>query len=277
MSIKIVNFLLNILLNSIGEESYVVIATLILLRMSNMIAFNKKIMFSILGPAVISNILRYFFNVDIAIAFMVFLFSMVIIMCLLYHQKTLKKIFAVFTCVSAACMSNAMLEFINFRIIMLYTNVTEVSLKNNIINAFVSSLPIRVVELGLIFLYLRKKKFFDEKIDTNVWKTVSKDPELSLFALVASVFNVLWIVAAIKIFIFNKFLVNSSLNTQTVLLILMGVIVVPIIIYICLFFSVYHIQAREARIASLNRDLIKARENLAKNETQRDNYNNGTN
>lgn len=170
-------------------------------------------------------------------------------------------------------MSNAMLEIVNYKVIMLCTNINEVNLKDNIINAFVSSLPIRVVELGIIILYLRKKKYFDEKINTNMWKIVLKDEELGLFSLIASVFNIIWIVASVKIFVLDKFLINSSLDTQTSLLILMGVIVVPIIIYICLFFSVYNIQAREAYIERLNRDLIKARENLAKNETHRDNFN----
>lgn len=271
--IEIIDFFYNILLNSIMEESYVVIATLILLRMSDMIVFNKKIVISVLAPAVISNMLRYFFSVDMTIVFIVFVFIMVLTICLLYSQKTLKRIFAVFTCVSVACMSNAMLEIVNYKVIMLCTNINEVNLKDNIINAFVSSLPIRVVELGIIILYLRKKKYFDEKINTNMWKIVLKDEELGLFSLIASVFNIIWIVASVKIFVLDKFLINSSLDTQTSLLILMGVIVVPIIIYICLFFSVYNIQAREAYIERLNRDLIKARENLAKNETHRDNFN----
>jgi hypothetical protein len=271
--IEIIDFLLNILLNSVMEESYVIIATLILLRMSDMIVFNKKMVISVLVPAVISNMLRYFFSVDMTIVFIVFIFIMILIICLLYNQKTLKRIFAVFTCVSVACMSNAMLEIVNYKVIMLCTNINEVNLKENIINAFVSSLPIRVVELGIIILYLRKKKYFEEKINTSIWKMVLKDEELGLFSLIASVFNIIWIVASVKIFILDKFLINSSLDTQTSLLILMGVIVVPIIIYICLFFSVYNIQAREAYIESLNRDLIKARENLAKNETHRDNYN----
>lgn len=271
--IEIIDFFYNILLNSIMEESYVVIATLILLRMSDMIVFNKKIVISVLAPAVISNMLRYFFSVDMTIVFIVFVFIMVLTICLLYNQKTLKRIFAVFTCVSVACMSNAMLEIVNYKVIMLCTNINEVNLKDNIINAFVSSLPIRVVELGIIILYLRKKKYFDEKINTNMWKIVLKDEELGLFSLIASVFNIIWIVASVKIFVLDKFLINSSLDTQTSLLILMGVIVVPIIIYICLFFSVYNIQAREAYIERLNRDLIKARENLAKNETHRDNFN----
>ncbi len=271
--IEIIDFFFNILLNSIMEESYVVIATLILLRMSKMIVFNKKIVISVLAPAVISNILRYFFNVDMTIVFIVFVFIMVLIICFLYNQKTLKRIFAVFTCVSVACMSNAMLEIVNYKVIMLCTNINEVNLKENVINAFVSSLPIRVVELGIIIIYLRKQKYFDEKINTNIWKIVLKDEELGLFSLIASVFNIIWIVASVKIFILDKFLINSSLDTQTSLLILMGVIVVPIIIYICLFFSVYNIQAREAYIERLNRDLIKARENLAKNETHRDNFN----
>ncbi|QNU65628.1 hypothetical protein EHE19_011920 [Ruminiclostridium herbifermentans] len=269
---NIIDFLLNILLISILEESYVVVATLILLRMTNMIVFNKKLVTSILVPAVISNILRYFFNIDMTIIFIVFILTMVVIICLLYKQKTLKRIFAVFSFVSVACMINAMLEIVNFKVIMLCTSINEFNLKDNIINAFVSSLPIRVVELGIIVLYLRKRKYFDEKINTNIWKTLIKDEELALFSLIASVFNIIWIVAAVKIFVLDKFLINSSLETQTTLLILMGVIVVPIIIYICLFFSVYNIQAREAYIERLNTDLIKARENLAKNEIHRDNY-----
>ena len=271
--IEIIDFISNILLNSILEESYVVIATLILLRMSNMIVFNKKIVISVLTPAVISNVLRYFFSIDMTIVFIVFVFIMVLMICLLYNQRTLKRIFAVFTCVSVACMSNAMLEIVNYKIIMLCTNINEVNFKDNIINAFVSSLPIRVVELGIIVIYLRKKKYFDEKISTNIWKTLIKDEEIGLFSLIASVFNIIWIVASVKIFILDKFLINSSLETQTSLLILMGVIVVPIIIYICLFFSVYNIHAREAYIEKLNGDLIKARENLAKNEIHRDNFN----
>jgi hypothetical protein len=269
---EFIDFLSNILLNSILEESYVVIATLILLRMPNMIAFNKKIVISILVPAVISNVLRYFFSIDMTIVFIVFVFIMVLIVCLLYSQKTLKRIFAVFSFVSVACMSNAMLEIINYKVIMLCTNMNEFNLKDNIVNAFVSSLPIRVVELGIIVIYLRKRKYFDEKINTNIWRTLIKDEELGLFSLIASIFNIIWIVAAVKIFVLDKFLINSSLETQTTLLILMGVIVVPIIIYICLFFSVYNIQAREAYIERLNTDLIKARENLAKNEIHRDNY-----
>ncbi len=271
--IEIIDFISNILLNSILEESYVVIATLILLRMSNMIVFNKKIVISVLTPAVVSNMLRYFFSVDMTIIFISFVFVMVLIICLLYNQKTLKRIFAVFTFVSVACISNAMLEIVNYKVIMLCTNLNEFNLKDNIINAFVGSLPIRVVELGIIILYLRKQKYFDEKINTNIWKTLIKDEELGLFSLIASVFNIIWIVAAVKIFVLDKFLINSSLETQTTLLILMGVIVVPIIIYICLFFSVYNIQAREAYIERLNTDLIKARENLAKNEIHRDNFN----
>lgn len=271
--IEIIDFFSNILLNSIMEESYVVIATLILLRMSNMIVFNKKMMISVLAPAVISNILRYFFNVDMTIVFIVFIFIMVLIICLLYNKKTLKRIFAVFTCVSVACMSNAMLEIVNYKVIMLCTNINEVNLKENVINAFVSSLPIRAVELGIIIIYLRKQKYFDEKINTSMWRIVLKDEELGLFSLIASVFNMIWIVASVKIFILDKFLINSSLKTQTSLLILMGVIVVPIMIYICFFFAVYNIQAREVYIERLNTDLIKARENLAKNETHRDNYN----
>lgn len=264
---QIVDFLLNIFLNSILEEAYVVFATLLLLRMSNMIVFNKKIVMSILVPAIISNTLRYFFSADVIVVFIIFIFTMVLTICLLYNQRTVKKVLMTFTCVSVACVSNAMLEIVNYKIIMLCTNINEIILKENIINAFVSSLPIRVVELGIIILYFKKQKDIDERIDINIWKLVLKDEGLSLFSIVASIFNILWIVASVKIFILEKLLINSKLSTHTSLLVLMGAIIVPIMIYICLFFSVYNIQSREAYIDNLNKDLIAARKNLIKNES----------
>jgi hypothetical protein len=144
-------------------------------------------------------------------------------------------------------------------------------LKEDIIYAFISILPIRVIELAIIILYVRKKKHIDKKSSTNIWQFILKNKELSLFATIASLFNILWIIASVKIFVFDKFLINSSLKIQTSMLILIGDIIVPIIIYICLFLAVYSIQTKEAYIDSLNKDLILARDNLAKNEAQRNN------
>lgn len=266
-----IDFFTNLILISILEEIFVVIATLILLRMTEKIKFDKKMVISVLVPATISNFLRYFSSLDLGFIFLIFILVMVTMICLNYNQRSLIKVFIAFSCVSVACVSNSILEIANYKIIMLCTNTTEVILKEDIIYAFMSSLPIRAIESAIIILYVRKKKHTDNKSRTNMWQFILKNKELSLFATIASLFNILWIIASVKIFVFDKFLINSSLKIQTSMLILIGDIIVPIIIYICLFLSVYNIQAKEAYIDSLNKDLILARENLSKNEVQRNN------
>ncbi|PYG88591.1 hypothetical protein LY28_01442 [Ruminiclostridium sufflavum DSM 19573] len=267
----ITNYFTNLLLNSILEESYVVIATLILLGMAMHISFNIKMLASILIPAVISNFLRYFLSLDMTLIFIIFVLVMVLTICIIYNQKSLKKVFIVFTCVSAACMTNAMLEIANYKIIMLCTNITEETLKENIVNAFFSSLPIRLIEISIIIIYIKKHKYIDKKLSTSIWHSILKDKEQSMFAVIASFFNILWIVASVKVFVLDKFLINGSFNIKTSLLILMGDIIVPIMIYICFFFSVYNIMAKEAYIERLNRDLDIARKNMSKNDSHRHN------
>lgn len=261
----------NLFLVSILEESFVVIATLILLRLPGKIKFDKKMVVSVLVPATISNFLRYFSSFDMTIIFLIFILVMVIVICLNYNQRSLIKVFVTFSCVSVVCVSNAILEIADYKILMLCTNTTEVILKEDIINAFMCSLPIRVIEFSIIIIYLRKKKHTDKNSSTNIWQFILNNKELSIFATIASMFNILWIIASVKIFIFDKFLINSSIKIQTSMIILIGDIIVPIIIYICLFLAVYNIQAKEAYIDSLNKDLILARKNLAKNEAQRNN------
>lgn len=267
----IIEFFSNLILISILEESFVVILTLLLLRNPEKIRFDKKMVTSVLVPALISNFLRYFSNFDVIIIFMIFILVMVAMICLNYNQKSLLKIIITFSCVSVACVTNSILEIAEYKIIMLCTNTTEIALKEDIINAFMCSLPIRVIELAVVILCMRKQKQTDKKIRTSLWQFILKDKELSLFAIIVSVFNILWIVASVKVFVFDKFLINGSFKMQASLLILIGDIIVPAIIYICLFLSVHNIQSKEAYIDRLNEDLILARENLAKNEVHRNN------
>ena len=142
---SVINFILNTLLNSIPEEIFTICVCLVLLGLAREIKFDYKIIVSILSPAIISNALRYFFNVNSPINFILFIFSMTITLIIMYKQFTLKRVFLVFVCAVTACLSNMILEILNYSILILGVPITDLILKENVIYAFVFSLPFRFI------------------------------------------------------------------------------------------------------------------------------------
>ncbi len=254
----------NLLLNSIPEECYVVLATLVLLRMGKQIKFDFRLIVSVIFPALVSNIYRYVFNLNMSIGFIVFIFVMSSTIWFAYNQKTFKKFVMVFVCVSIACVSNALLELFEYVIIMNCSTITEITLKEHVFYAFISTIPYRILEFSIIVLYIKKQKDIDQKIRVHLYQSILNNGDQRYIAVLTTIFNLIWIAGSVKVFVIDKILINDNMKITTSLIILIGDIIVPIVTYISLFFSIYNARARELYIKSLNRDLLISRVNIAR-------------
>lgn len=265
-------FICNIILCSIPEESYAICLCLVLLGMANEIRLNKKLVLSIFLPAIISNALRYFINTSVLVTFTLFVFVMSITILSIYRQYTLKRMFLVFVCTVTACVSNMILEILNYGILMMCTPLTEIILKDNIYYAFISSLPFRVVELLFVVLYIKHKKFFEYKARVNLWQQLIRNKDQMYFAVVVSIFNILWVVGSVKLFIIDNILLKSNIRLAPSLFLLTGDILLPVVIFTSLLFSIYCTRARDIYIKSSNRDLLISKVNIAKYYSNKNNY-----
>ena len=268
----VINFILNTLLNSIPEEIFTICVCLVLLGLAREIKFDYKIIVSILSPAIISNTLRYFFNVNSPINFIIFIFSMTLTLIIMYKQFTFKKVFLVFVCSVTACLCNMILEILNYSILILGVPITDVILKENVIYAFVFSLPFRFIELIIMILYIKHRKDIDYRVRISLTQQIIRNKEQRCFALIVSIINIIWIIGSVKIFIIDKILINFNLSFSTKLFLLVGDILTPILIFGTLMFSIYCSRARDIYLKASKRDLFTSKVNIAKYYASNQNY-----
>lgn len=269
---SVINFILNTLLSSIPEETFTICVCLVLLGLANEIKFDYRIIVSILNPAVISNTLRYFFNVDSPINFIIFIFSMTLTLIIMYKQFTFKRVFLVFVCTVTACLCNMILEILNYSILILGVPINDVILKENAIYAFVFSLPFRLIELIIMALYIKHRKEIDYRVRINLTQQIIRNKEQRYFALIVSIINIFWIIGSVKIFIIDKILINFNLSFSTKLFLLVGDILTPILIFGTLMYSIYCSRARDIYLKASKRDLFTSKVNIAKYYASNQNY-----
>jgi hypothetical protein len=204
--------------------------------------------------------------------FAIFIVTMALTIAMVYKQFSVKRVFLVIACTVAASMSNAILETVNYGVLTICSSVTENILKDNVMYAFMSTIPFRFIEFGFVMLYIKKKRDIDQKVRVNLWQLILKNKGQRFFAVIVSVFNISWLAGFTKIFAIDKILINGGVKMAPSLLMLMGAVLVPIIAYIALLFSIYNARARELYVKSLNRDSLIARINIAKYYADNRNY-----
>ncbi len=262
--IPFIRLISNIVLCSIPEEFYAICLCLALVGMAKQIKLNRKLIMSIITPAILSNIIRYYLNVNAMINFTVFVLIMSTTLVLIYRLYNIKRILLIFICTVTACVSNMIFEILNYGILMMCTPLTESILKTNVLYAFLSSLPFRIIEILFIIMYIRHKKNIDYKIRINLWQQIIRNKDQRYFALIVSIFNILWVVGSIKLFIIDTVLVKSNIKLAPSLFLLIGDILLPVALFVSLIFSIYCARAREIYIRSMNRDLLISKVNIAK-------------
>lgn len=258
-----IRLLLNLLLNSIPEEIYVVLFCLVLIGIKK-IKFDWKLVTSILVPAIISNICRYILNINMSIVFIIFVMTMCLTIVLCYKKYTLKTAGLVIISTVIACVINVLLELINYGILMKCAGITELILKDSIFIAFISSLPFRLLEIGTVILYIKMRKDLEQKIRVNLWQTILKNKKQRILAIIVSIFNIFWVAASLKIFGIDKILLVKSIDISTALLIMIGDVLVPVLLYIFLVYTIYITRKNEVYLKRLNKGFIFTHANVAK-------------
>lgn len=262
----------NIVLCSIPEEIYTTCFCLVLLGLAKQIKFNKRLVISVLVPAIFSNVFRYYLNANAMVNFVLFVITMSVTITLIYKQFKLKRVILVLFCTVTACMSNMILEILNYGLLMKCSPINETILKENVLYAFLSSIPFRTIELLFVLLYAKHKKDIDYKVRVNLWQQIVKNKEQRYFAIIVSIFNVLWVIGSLKLFILDNILIECNVKLAPSLFLLAGDILLPLVVFASLLFSIYCARAREIYVKSVNRDLLISRVNIAKYYANKNNY-----
>lgn len=97
-----------------------------------------------------------------------------------------------------------------------------------------------------------------------MWQTILKNKKQRILAIIVSVFNIFWVAASLKIFGIDKLLLVKSIDVSTALLIIIGDVLVPVLLYIFLVYTIYITRKNEVYLKKLNKGLIFTHANVAK-------------
>jgi hypothetical protein len=238
--------MLNTLLVSIPEETFLVMFILILLGKLNFLGndilekrINRteiiKISTPIILTAIMSNVLRYL-GIDFNIVFLSFLIALFILLTIIFELwKDGKEIGKALLFLMFGVLIMLVLEFSYIPFILYATEKTVEELNSNLLWNFLISLPERTIE-GLLIAFLLSKKFTFLK--ASIIKPITQSRFLVSITITTLIFDIALMAIMIKSICYDKILINLSLSTQIVIIV--GNILFPIINVAALLCGVYH-------------------------------------
>ncbi|MCX8130553.1 MAG: hypothetical protein N3I35_10685 [Clostridia bacterium] len=259
---EILTHILNVLLISIPEETFLVVFTLIILKkFDNNISLNmrqqmetgykeycqfftrndiSKIIFTILTVGSITQFLRFLkINQNlILIGAIILLFLCIITLYKLY--STVENILKAFTCTFCSILTLIVIEFSYVPLMLYFTGETVDSLNKSILLNFIFSLPERTIEYTLLAYILLKKSSFSK---LNLLKVVLYSKPITISTIIIFLINILFLLSMGKIIIFDKALITSSHSIQILIPITVFLFsAINIVVYVSI---IYHLINRE--------------------------------
>ncbi len=254
---RILTIVANIMLISIPEEVFLVMFTLMLLRIFNQAyeielvnaqqvtgykeyfnIFSKKDILRIgicsVPVAVLSNVLREV-RIDENLIFLISTFSIFALILIVFKQYySYKDIIKTFLSSVCSFLLFLIIEF-SYVLVIMYVTHKEVSYFNtSVLQKFILFLPERVVEYAIISFLLLKKASFSR---ARVVKSVLSSKVLTILVIIMLVFNSAILLILGKIIGFNQVLINLPDFEQ--ILVIVGCFLFPTInisVFIVLIF-----------------------------------------
>lgn len=266
-----INLLLNLLFNSIPEETYFVLFVLVLMG-TKKIKFDWRLATSIIVPAIVSNVCRYILNVNMSMRFPIFIATMSLTIILCYRKFKLTRAGLVMISTVIASVFDIILELMNYGFLMSCTTITENLLKEDIFIAFISSLPYRLIEVGTVILYIKMQKDIDQRIRVNLWQSILNNKKHRNLSIIVSIINIIWIVVSGKIFGVDNLLVAKDIGLLTSLIIVLGDVLVPVLLYVFVVYTIYTNRRTEIELKKLSKGFVITHVNVAKHYIKAGNY-----
>ena len=224
----IIPLIINILIVSIPEETFLTVCTLILMNRYDLIEPKKgnilRIASIVLPIAFMSDILRGFVGMDLNIMPFLAMGMLFFLILLVYRIKTSKGILKAFvsTCISFVII--IILQMMFFPLISATTNITAEMLNKPGIIIILVTLPERILEAVIITLFVVKKRSFTK---LGLFKVFSRNPLLAYISGGIVFMNLLFVYIMIRLIYLDRIL--NDLNMILQIIVISIIILFPIL------------------------------------------------
>jgi hypothetical protein len=285
-----VSILINTIISSIPEESFLVLFTLIMLKRFDIKKINKrfflKVSIPIVIPAIISNVLRYN-GLDMVattlgplsmLVLLIAVFNVPILIKDIRHNENsmvsimkvvLKWFKAVFPTILYMLFSLLVFQLCEVYMMLVFyvTGKNDEFFNSHVIYNFLLALPERVIEFTII-TYMIFRKFNAFKF--NFVKAIMESKLLLFVTLFTLLFNIS--VVLIGCYYFGFQMVLSGLDFMPQLSIIICVFMFPVLNIIALLTIVYNTKKREYFEKQIKKGEIKTLSSIAKKSIAKGNY-----
>lgn len=263
---KLILMIVNILIVSIPEEIFLVMLCLILLNQFDFLesridgenSFKKvdiaRIGIIVISLAILSNIFRFYLNLDPGIGFLILTLLMYLLILYIYKlYYNIVDIFKTLVCTLVSVLTLILTEMSYVPLTLYLIDKSLYELNSSILPNFIISLPGRIIQYSILTYLLFKKSSL---VKPNILKTITKSRVLMFLTSAFLLINVSLMLVMYILIGFKKILVDYSFLLQIGIIVL--VILFPIL-NITVFFGVLLIKdTREAEERFLVRQDLEA-------------------
>lgn len=220
----------NLILNSIPEETFLVMFCLLLINQFDFLSYKSPktrrfqkydlalMCIPILSVAIVSNILR-FSNIDLilvpVISFFVCLIAIVITYKLYFNIFDILK---AFVCLLIGFIVLMIIESLYIPALLYITGSTVKDMNSSLLTNFVCSLPAKMIQfLVILYIYLRKSTI----LKANVFKAIMSSRVLQISTTCLLLFNFILILILSNLIGFKKALISLPFNVQAYIIVSM--------------------------------------------------------
>lgn len=224
----VVPLILNILLASIPEETFLLVFSLIVMKRYDLLALKKaniiKSATIVIVIAASSTILRAFSILDANLAPVYGLFFIFLFMVLLYGIRSPKGIFKAFLSICAAFLTVLAMEILVFPVLNSIPGFNAEEANKLGLMPIVLSIPERAMQVILVTMLLLKRRNF---MKLGFFKVISRNKPLAYITGGLVVFNLIFLYLMFKLIFFNNILSGTEPVMQVLVVTL--VIVFPLL------------------------------------------------
>ena len=261
MIFSVTNALLNLVLVSIPEETFIVVMTLILLKRYDMLDIRmwrqnlKWIMVPVIPVAIMINLFRYIIIIPKPIISLICLISMPLLLILVIKNNSFmidKKVIirtVIYTIFSFVMVGLIELSYYPLALSLLHTNMSFFD--NNILFNLLITIPARVIQICIIVFIIMKK---NNEIQIHLFKTISKNKFLtnSFLAMLITIMSIIIYIA--KLVMVDSFLSNIRVIDQLITTII--ILAVPVISITFFLMFVNYLLVKEKQIQQTYENLV---------------------
>jgi len=257
----VTNVLLNTILVSIPEESFIVIMTLVFLKRFDMLDIRmwkhslKWVMIPALPVAIVINIFRYIIVIQkptmslIAFVLMNILILYIIVRNSYDIDKKLIFKTIIFTVLSFIIVG--LIELMYYPILLTLLHKQISFFNNNVWYNIIIAFPVRVIELCIVIYIIVRK---NNKIQVSLFDTIFKNRFFTNSFLVIIVLTVLVIIYMAKLLFVDNILINLQIIDQIVLVLI--IISTPMILITWFLMFVNYLLTKEKQIQQTYENLV---------------------